>query len=199
LGAAASRALTQQQGEAFFRHRLAQQEPLAEIAAHAHQCHCVCRVLDSHGDGEAAGIVGEAKVEPQAEVEDKPAALSDYDKRIQEARLREFEARATIQTFRAEEQGGRLLRTDDVIFAAKKCAATMLRVFRELESLTLAERLDAAATVIAKRGVLREAAYKLQAEAAAAFEQLENDAIRRAAEIPTGDETPGRAGWSVQF
>ena len=54
-----ARPLPQQRDETFFRHRLAEQEALAEIAAHAHQRHRIRRFLDAHGHGDAAGIVGE--------------------------------------------------------------------------------------------------------------------------------------------
>ena len=53
------RALAQQRDEALLRHRLAEQEALAEIAAHAHQRHRVGGFFDAHGDGDAAEIMRE--------------------------------------------------------------------------------------------------------------------------------------------
>ena len=53
------RALAQQRDEALLRHRLAEQEALAEVAAHAHQGHRVGGLFDAHGDRGAAEIMRE--------------------------------------------------------------------------------------------------------------------------------------------
>ena len=59
LAALRRRALAQQRRETFLRHRLAEQEALAVIAAHADQRHRVGGLLDAHGDRDAAEIVRE--------------------------------------------------------------------------------------------------------------------------------------------
>ena len=55
----ACRALPQQRDEALLRHRLAEQEALAEIAAHADQRHGVGGLFDAHGDRAAPEIMRE--------------------------------------------------------------------------------------------------------------------------------------------
>ena len=58
-GLARPGALAQQRDEALLRHRLAEQEALAVVAAHADQRHRVGRLLDADGDRDAAEIVRE--------------------------------------------------------------------------------------------------------------------------------------------